>query len=319
VRPTREGATRESVLDRARDAAVDVGLAEAVTYGFIDGAKLAAIGAPEPSVRVKNPLNENQAVMRTSLLPGLLACADRAARRGERDTRFFTVGSLFLPGADAAGLPDERMAFAAVITGERAAWLAKPQPVDVWDAKGIAEAMVERFARRPIEARAFADADRPTHLHPRGAAAIVVAGKAVGAFGLLHPDARDALGIDVAGDVALVEIDLAALEQLGRAPFTYLPIPRFPANERDLAIVVRNDVPAGEVEAAVRRAAGELAEEVRLFDRFTGGAVPADHASLAFRVIYRRGDRTLTDAEVDAQHAKVMSDVTTRFGATLRA
>jgi phenylalanyl-tRNA synthetase beta chain len=73
------------------------------------------------------------------------------------------------------------------------------------------------------------------------------------------------------------------------------------------------------VESAVRAAAGDLAEDVHLFDRFTGGAIPADHASLAFRVVYRRADRTLTDAEVDAQHAKVVSEVTARFGATLRA
>ena len=318
IRPTREGATREGLYARARASAVSIGLAEAVTYAFVDAAVLAKLGAPAPSVRLKNPLNENQEVMRTSLLPGLLRTVDLASRRGERDARLFTLGARFLAPLAGSRLPEERASFAAVMTGERAAWLEKPEGVDVWDAKGIAESLVQRFANRACVVRAVTS-DRPAHLHPRAAAELLVEGKRVGQLGLLHPDTRDALGLDVAGDIAVVEVDLGALESIGRAPSTYRAIPRLPASARDIALVVSERIAAGEVEAAVRLAAGDLAEEVRLFDRFTGGTIPADHASLAFRVVYRSADRTLTDAEVDAQHAKVVSEVTSRFGATLRA
>jgi phenylalanyl-tRNA synthetase beta chain len=318
IRPTREGATREGLYARARACAVEAGLSEAVTYSFVDAAVLAKLGAPAPSVRVKNPLNENQEVMRTSLLPGLLRAIDLAARRGERDVRFFTLGALFFAPLAGSKLPEERASFAAIMAGDRAAWLAKSEAVDVWDAKGIAESFVQRFTHRPATVRAMTS-DRPAHLHPRAAAAIELEGRVVGHLGLLHPDTRDALGLDLAGDVALVEIDLDALESIGRAPSIYRAIPRLPASARDIALVVSDSVSAGDVERAVRTAAGDLAEDVRLFDRFTGGAIPADHASLAFRVVYRRADRTLTDAEVDAQHAKVVADVTARFGATLRA
>jgi phenylalanyl-tRNA synthetase beta chain len=102
-------------------------------------------------------------------------------------------------------------------------------------------------------------------------------------------------------------------------PSRYLPIPRFPASARDIALVVHDDVAAGAVEQAIRDAAGALAEDVRIFDRFVGGQVPKDHASLALHVVYRAADRTLTDVEVDAQHAKVVAEVGKRFGATLRA
>jgi phenylalanyl-tRNA synthetase beta chain len=147
-----------------------------------------------------------------------------------------------------------------------------------------------------------------------------VEGRVVGRFGLLHPEVRDAFALEVAGEVVVVELDLAVLDgELGRAAPKYKPIPRLPASTRDLAVVVKDDVLAGDVESVVRKSAGELAEDVRLFDRFVGGAIPADHTSLAFRVVYRRPDRTLTDAEVDAQHAKVVSEVKARFGATLRA
>ena len=319
IRPTREGATREDLMARARAAAVAQGLSEGVTYGFIDEATLASMGAPAPTVRVKNPINENQAVMRTSLLPGLLRSIDLAARRGERDARLFTLGSIFLGGEKERELPEERASFAAVLAGERAAWLAKPEAVDVWDGKGIAEAIVRLLTSRAPTVRAFA-ADRPVYLHPRGAAEVSALGHVVGRFGLLHPAVRDALALEIPGDVVLVELDLSAIERdVGRAAALYRPIPRLPASARDLAVVVRDDVAAGEVESAVRHAAGPLAEEVRLFDRFTGGAIPAEHTSLAFRVVYRAADRTLTDAEVDAQHGKVVNEVKARFGATLRA
>jgi phenylalanyl-tRNA synthetase beta chain len=316
--PTREGATRDSLLARARAAATASGLMEAVTYGFVEESALAKVGAPAPKVRVKNPINEHQAVMRTSLVPGLLRCIDAAARRGERDARLFTLGSIFLGGGGERELPEERASFAAVLCGERARWLAKPEPVDAWDGKGAALAVAARLTNRTPDVRAYG-ADRPAHLHPRAAAEVSVAGRAVGRFGLLHPDVRDAFALEVPGDVVVIELDLAALEEIGRAPSVYRPIPRVPASARDMAVVVRDDVAAGDVEGAVRRAAGPLAEEVRLFDRFKGGAIPAGHASLAFRVVYRAADRTLTDAEVDAQHARVVSEVKEQFGATLRA
>jgi phenylalanyl-tRNA synthetase beta chain len=143
-----------------------------------------------------------------------------------------------------------------------------------------------------------------------------VEGSTVGTLGPLHPDVL--ARFDLGAGAFVVEMDLAALRAAERTSPRYAPIPRFPASIRDLALVVHDDVPAGEVLAAVRRAAGELATDVSLFDRFVGGAIPADHRSLAFRVVYRAEGRTLTDAEVDAQHAKAVADVGQRFGATLR-
>jgi phenylalanyl-tRNA synthetase beta chain len=138
----------------------------------------------------------------------------------------------------------------------------------------------------------------------------------VGVLGPLHPDVIEKVG--TGGDVVVVELDVARLAEIGWTTPTFLPIPRFPASTRDLAVVVPDAVAAGDVEAAVREAAGALAEEVRLFDRFVGASIPIDHASLAFRVVYRAQDRTLTDTEVDQQHAKVVAEVGRRFGAQLR-
>src|SRR5262249_2266663 len=129
-------------------------------------------------------------------------------------------------------------------------------------------------------------------------------------------DVVDALELN--GDVHVLEMEIDRFAT-GAATPAFAPIPKFPASTRDIALIVRDGIPAGEVEAAVRSAAGPLAEAVRLFDRFVGGHVPAAHSSLAFRVVYRSSDRTLTDAEVDAAHANVVATASARFGATLRA
>jgi phenylalanyl-tRNA synthetase beta chain len=314
LRPSRDAAPRESLARRARGAAVAIGLSEAITYSFVSPGDLSAAGAPEAAVVLRNPMNEEQSVMRTSLLPGLLRAVSQARRHGERDARLFTVGPLFL--ASSSDLPEERLAFAALLAGDRAAWLTRPQGVDVWDAKGIAEGMTQRLLRRAATLRPMSAGEMPRALHPRGAAWIEVAGKRVGSLGPLHPDAAEAF--EVGEGAVVVELDLEALLAVGPAPARFVPLPRFPASARDLSLVVRDDVAAGDVEHAAREAAGDLAEDVALFDRFVGGNVPSGHASLALHVVYRAPDRTLTDADVDARHAQVVTALEKRFGASLR-
>jgi phenylalanyl-tRNA synthetase beta chain len=153
-------------------------------------------------------------------------------------------------------------------------------------------------------------------LHPRGAAFIEVEGRRVGSLGPLHPDTLRAFDLDE-GAIA-VEVDLLALDAIGARAPRFAPLPRFPGTTRDIAIIVSDGVAAGEVEQAVRHAAGGLAENVALFDRFVGGTIPPGHASLALHVLYRAKDRTLTDAEVDERHAQVVAEVEKRFGAQLR-
>jgi phenylalanyl-tRNA synthetase beta chain len=315
VHPSRDRAPRDARARRAREAATGAGLSEAISLSFVSPQDLEAIGAPAATVTLRNPLREDQSVMRTSLLPGLLHAVARARRHGERDARLFSVGRVFLAGA--GGGAEERLMLAAVLAGARGAWLSKPQPLDVWDGKGLVEGVVERLVRRDILVRAPAAAERPRHLHPRGAAWVDVDGVRVGSFGPLHPDTVDAFALGES--VLVLELDLEAIDTLGRRPPAFVAPPRFPASLRDVAVVVRDDVAAGDLERAVREAAGDLAEHVTLFDRFSGGAIPAGHASLALRVVYRAPDRTLTDAEVDARHERVVAQIRNRFGGELRS
>jgi phenylalanyl-tRNA synthetase beta chain len=343
-RPSRDAGPREALRRRAREAAVALGLSEAITYSFVAPRDLETVGAPLAAVTLANPLSERGTVMRTSLLPGLLHALAHARRHGEQDVRLFTVGTLFfgeageaarrdsIPGREPLAARDsvaareslspstgvdERIGFAALLAGLRPAWLARPQAVDVWDAKGLADGLIQRLVGRDASLRPAAPDERPKHLHPRGAAWIEVDGKRVGALGPVHPDVVEAF--DLGQGAVCVEVDLQALQAVGPRTLRFTSLPRFPSSTRDLAVIVRDGVAAGDVERAVRGAAGDLAEEVTLFDRFVGGNIPAGHASLALRVVYRAPDRTLTEAEVDQRHAQVVADVEKRFDAQLRA
>ncbi len=323
VRATRAVVGREALVRRVRRAASSLGLAEALTFGFTRNKTLAALSAPAP-VMLENPLTEDLDAMRTSLLPGLLDAVRRARRHGVRDVRLFTTGAIFLPRNEASppeseeNIPEQRASFAAVLAGDRPSWLERPTSFDAWDASGVATSFIPRLVHADAVITPLG-ANAPKHLHPRGAAEIRVHHTRIGTLGPLHPDVADAL--DLGGSVHVVEIDLEALDALAvqHAHPTYAPIPRFPAATRDLALVVKDGTPAGDVLAKIREAAGNLAEDVHLFDRFVGGPVPAGHANLAFHVVYRGADKTLTDAEVDAAHEKVVAEVSRVFGASLRA
>ncbi len=312
IGPTNDVGTREPLVRRVRSEAVSLGLSEALTYGFVSPAKLKAVFAPEASVVLANPLQENHSVMRTSLLPGLLDSAVHARRHGERSVRYFTLGSVFLESK--TPLPHEVPRIAFLLAGERPSFLERHAPYDAWDIKGLVVAFVDRMLHKVPRIEA---GEQLAHLHPRAAAIIFVGDESVGTAGLLHPDVADAF--DLGADVWVAEIDLSAFDLEAALRVRYAPIPRFPASSRDLSVVVSEATRAGDVGVAIMEAARGLAERVEVFDLFKGGALSQGQVSLAFHVVYRAGDRTLTDAEVDTQHAQVVSKVSERFGASLRA
>jgi phenylalanyl-tRNA synthetase beta chain len=309
------------VEDRVRQAAVEIGLSEALTYGFVAEGDLEKLGAPPPVVKLKNPLSEERNVMRTSLLPGLLEALRRATRRGVSDVRLFTAARCYCdPSDEATGLPTEQRRFAAVVAGNRARALTKPEPVDVFDAKGVALALIERASGHQARVERGAAA----YLHPRGAAELYVGDVNLGRFGPLHPDVSERFDLD--GSCMVVEVDLDALAALGYQMPRYQPIPVLPAATRDIALVVSQDVSAGELTQAIRTAAGELCESIVLFDRFCGKGVPEEHQSLAYHLVFRdpkaaldpENARTLTDQEVDKVAEKLLSTVKQQFSATVR-
>jgi phenylalanyl-tRNA synthetase beta chain len=321
------------------DIAVNLGLSEALLYGFTSEQMLANINAAPAVVRIENPLSEDRNVMRTSLLPGLLEALGRARRRGEANVRLYAMGSVFLPpntpqseralrlrprDPEDAELPVEAPRFAAVIAGARPTWLKKPEPLDVYDAKGLALELVERYLAMPATVVQVPQQPQHQHLHPRGAADVRVQGQTVGWFGPLHPAVIDAL--DLGETAFVIELDLAAIEGFERLRPKYRPLIRVPGIIRDVSFEVPYTLPAGAIVDAMAQSAGELCESVEPFDLFEGEGLATGCRALAFRLLYRdpkaktKPDeaRTLTDAEVDARQRQVLETVSKQFGLALR-
>lgn len=313
IQPTRDVGGAEAFTQRVREAAIGLGLSEAILLSLTSDAAMQQAHAPEPSVLLKNPLTSETGALITSVVPGLLDAVARAARHGETAARLFAVQTVFQRRGPSE-LPEERLAFAAVLSGARPAWLEKASGYDVWDAKGLAMRLLETLGESQVES---SQGDAELH-HPRARGQLVVPGVGqVATYGLLHPDVADAYGL--VGPVVVVTLELQLLARADVGARTYKPIPRFPASARDVAVVVREGLAAGEVQRVLRERAGPTAESVEIFDRYAGKGVPDGHVSLGFRIVYRKADGTLTDTEVDALHTQVVREVESRFGATLRA
>jgi len=154
------------------------------------------------------------------------------------------------------------------------------------------------------------------YLHPGASVAIEIENREVGAVGELHPEVAANFGIEVA--CAVMEIDLDALQELPRRRSRFREVSRQPLVRRDLAVVVAADQPAGQVLAAVEKAAGQDLVSVELFDRYAGSGVPEGKVSLAFRLVFQRADRTLTEEEVTKATDRVVKMLSHRFGGELR-
>jgi len=314
VHPSEAGTPRLlKFIDRLRDATVAAGLHEAINYAFLSVDDLGKARVSTDAVPLANPLSEERSVMRTSLLPGLTAAATRAQRHGATEVRLFELARTFQPSDDV--LPQEDTVLAIALAGDRSGWIGGGQSFDLYDGKGVIQAVVDRvFGQAPD----LVLGDVPGFLHPKRSAIVTLASRPIGFVGEIHPSVGDDLGL--IGRVIYAELDVSGLyalsEELG--PTQASGLPKFPAVARDIAMLVRDEFSAGEIADALREASKGLAESVRLFDLYRGDQIPVGHRSLAFRVTYRDSGGTLTDKRVDKVHASLAKLASDRFEATIR-
>jgi phenylalanyl-tRNA synthetase beta chain len=305
-------------LRKLRLQAAAVGLSEAVNYAFVAPKQLEKARVSTDALRLANPLSEERSVMRTSLLPGLLANVQRAQRHQVTQAALFELARTFQPTGQL--LPEERYKLGVLLWGTRAEFIGEAGALDFFDAKGMLESIVRPLTRGVIETIADA-ALAATHafLHPRRAARVRLFDTEVGLLGELHPDVLDDL--ELTGPVTYAELDVASVFAVSRGhlPAQVNPLPRFPGTARDLAIVVEEAVQAGTVAALLAEAGGPLVEAVELFDLYRGEQVGGGKKSLAFRIRYRDRDATLTDVRVDEVHGRILAEAGRRFGAQIRA
>jgi phenylalanyl-tRNA synthetase beta chain len=316
LRPV-ELAPARVLAERARDALAGAGLFETVSFPFLAAGDVEALrlSPDDPrrrQLRLVNPIREEEPFLRSSLLPTLLRLVRQNLGRQIDELAVFEVSRVFLSGPPGE-LPGEPLQVACALAdaGVARLWGGPPAPL-FHRARGVAERLLKQLGYVAILRRDGS----PAYLHPGAGAAIEVGGRMVGAVGEIHPEV--AAHFEIGAGCAVVEIDLSALLELPPAPARFREVSRFPQVRRDLAVIVAREVPAGEILEAARRAAGSDCVSAELFDRYEGRGVPVGRVSLAFRLVFQRLDRTLTDGEVTPAVDRVVRALAERFGAELR-
>ena len=270
-------------------------------------------------MELANPLGEETAFMRFSLIPALL----HAVRRNQdqlpslTNVRLFELGKTFRWGPKEQPLPTETKRIAVVLRGARAqpSWTAAKGAVDVFDLKGLIEVALERSGVTGVQY----DRDEVPWLHPRTAGRMRIGPMEVGRFGELHPDVADAFGLE-GPPVFVAELELDALEAGRHGPPQLAAVSPHPPAQRDLSFFVSKSAPASQILATVEGAAsGEHLESVELFDVYDGPNAPEGQRSLAIALTFRAPDRTLKDEEVERAQERVVQALAERHGAQLRS
>ncbi len=287
---------------------------EAVNYAFVDAAWLAQWDAEEGAVALANPLSAELGVMRTSLLPGLVAALGRNAARQQPRVRLFELGNVFRARTGEAPLETPRIAAAVCGPARSEQWGAAERAVGFHDLRGDLDSLAASAGAR-LEYRP----SQPAWAHPgRSADVYRVDGQRelrLGWIGQLHPRLQRALDLDQ--DVTAFELDLLPLSE--RAIPRAAGLSKYPSVRRDRAFIVADTVPWAAIQATVQAAAGPNLRELVLFDRYQGKGVETGFKSLAMGLILQDESRTLTDREVDAIMAEVTAAVEREHGGKLRA
>ncbi len=300
-------------LIRVRTAFVDSDYQEIVSYSFVDPDVQQLLYPQQEALILPNPISREMSAMRVSLLPGLLTTVAYNQNRQQSRIRIFEGGLRFIPDTDApCGVRQEFMLSAAIVGDKRPLhWEHKGENADFFDLKGDLErilSLTKAGNRLRFVAKSY------SALHPGQSAAIMLDDKEIGFIGTVHPKIVQQLGLS--GKPIVFEIEWAAIAE--RNVPNAKEISRFPANKRDIAVVLDSDIPAGEVLDACRNAGGKQLMNVGLFDVYQGSNLPEGKKSLAISLTIQDTEKTLEEKDINAVISVILSELKQRFNAYLR-
>ena len=319
--PTMRGGLtpRQQAVAALRQQLFAGGVDEVVTLSFINPQEVAAVvGESHPwrhSLEVANPLSVERSFMRTSLFFGLANVLAYNAARNQSDLAVFELARVFVSDQAATKLvqPAEPLRLGIMLSGEQQqGWQHGSRPYDFYYLKGLLETVLSPLAGDNL----VWEATQEPFLHPGRAARILWQGQYLGLIGELHPDVLDYY--DLRQRAVFAEVDLeVVLAAAGETP-VFRGIPRFPAVQRDLAVIVPEEVTAAAVAQTIRAAAGPLLQELRLFDVYQGEQVAAGEKSLAYALLFQSDERTLQEAEVSEITRQIVRALEDNLSASLR-
>ena len=296
----------ETIVDRTKTVLNALGCYECITYSFAAVSELEKLSLEDGDrrrnmLKIMNPLGDEQGYLRTSPVPDILKVAATNLKMKVGNIRLFENGRVYLPGADDE-LPEESKYVCVAICGDE----------DFFSLKGIVENLAESFGIRKIQFAPKAS----VYYHPGRSATLYINGEKAGEMGEIHPDVAKAYDIDK--KIYVAELSLEAIISSADDTKKYEPLPRFPAAERDLALIMDEDVAAGDILSCIEKNAGEFFESAELFDVYTGDQLGEGKKSLAFSIVFRAKDRTLLDEEANAARDAIVAAAEQEFGAKIR-
>lgn len=308
---------KQRFMEKTKAAMVRFGANEVINYGFIspkewDKLNLPADSSLRETVNILNPLNEEQSIMRTTLLPGMLKTAARNISRRNQDLLLFEQGGVFLPQGDE--LPNEVTALAVLGSGQSGkGWATPAAPYDYFRMKGILEALLVELK---ITDAAFRPLSTLSYMHPGRTAALYVGDDFAGYLGELHPAVQ--ANYEMKQKSVVMEINLDVLFAHCGKIAQYQSLPKFPAAVRDIAVVLDKKVSFADLQSVIAAAGGQYLVDIALFDVYESEALGADRRSLAYNLTFQCAERTLTVEEVNKAFDDILAAVQ-NLGGELRS
>ncbi|AYF55158.1 phenylalanine--tRNA ligase subunit beta [Clostridium botulinum C] len=298
---------KQLLQDKIVDTLIASGLNQSIAYSFVSPKVFDKILIPQESdlrkvVTIRNPLGEDYSIMRTTSIPSMMESLSRNYSRSNSEVRLFEIGKVYIPDEDENELPEERNIISLGMYGN----------VDYLDLKGVVENILDTLGI--IKVKFQRESENPS-FHPGKTAALYIKKDFIGVVGEVHPDVAENYEVDERCYVA--ELNMDVLFKYAQTEKKYVELPKFPAVTRDIAILVDRDILVQEIEDTIKNQGGKLLESVKLFDVYQGKQIPEDKKSIAYALVYR-GDRTLTDKDVNKVHDKIIRALEHKLGAELR-
>ena len=296
----------QKLRDKINQSLIGSGMNEIYTYTFTSPSCFDKIRIPEDSelrntVKITNPLGEDTSIMRTTTIASMLDILSYNFSHRNENVRLFEIGKIYLPKGDV--LPEEPEKVTLGIYGD----------CDFFTLKGIVEKLFSALGIK--DAEYTADTSNPT-FHPGRCAALSIGGNYLGVLGEIHPDVLATYEIDTPCYVA--ELDLATIFAESGNTTKYKHLPRFPAAQRDIALLVDKSVAVADLEKTIKKAAGNILDSIKLFDVYEGAQIPEGKKSVAYAIFFRAPDRSLTNEEIAKVFTKITKDLEFKNGAVLR-
>lgn len=298
-----------SIRNIARNVVEQFGFSEAMTYSFESPKVFDKLLVPEGSglrnaIEISNPLGVDYSIMRTTPLNGMLTSLATNYNHRNKDVRLYELANVYLPKAlPLTELPEEKMMLTLGMYGEG----------DFFDMKGCVEGIFEKTGIR--EVITYEPKEERTWLHPGRRADILAGEDTIGFLGEIHPEVADNYEIGTKVYVAVLDIEILA--KMASFDVKYKGVAKFPAVTRDISLVMKKSILAGQVEEVIRQSGGKLLEDYHLFDIYEGSNVGADEKSLAYSIRFRAKDRTLEDKDVTKVMDKILNKLES-LGVVLR-